>query len=379
MIRDALFIARNDVKFLVRSRETVFLAFVMPVLFFWFIGTVTSGFGSSGGPRKRIVLDRGPGEDLLADRVARRLEEQRLEIVGAPQPEATSKVDLRLRLPEDFTGSVLAGHPVTARLEQREGGLGGNYDVVRVGRAIYTTLADLVAVREMGEAPSSESFARLDALPRALTLDVKPAGRRRHVPTGFEQAIPGTLVMFTLLVMTLSGAGLLVAERRQGLLRRLASTPVDRGAVVLGKWAGRMALGLIQIACGMAAGSLLFGMDWGNALGMVVIVMLSYSALTASLGLLVGSLVHTEGQAVAVASIASNVLAALGGCWWPIEITPSWMQTLAKALPTGWAMDALHRLVSFGASPLQALPHVLVMALVSVLLGWATARIFRFQ
>ena len=44
--------------------------------------------------------------------------------------------------------------------------------------------------------------------------------------------------MFTLLVLLSSGAAQLVVEREQGLLRRLASTPIPRGSVVLGKWAG---------------------------------------------------------------------------------------------------------------------------------------------
>jgi len=40
---------------------------------------------------------------------------------------------------------------------------------------------------------------------------------------------------------------LLVIERRQGLLRRLAYTPLSRLAIVLGKWGGKLVLGLIQI------------------------------------------------------------------------------------------------------------------------------------
>ena len=37
-------------------------------------------------------------------------------------------------------------------------------------------------------------------------------------------------------------------------------------------------------------------------------------------------------------------MAALGGCWWPLEIGPDFMRTLAHCFPTGWAMDALHNL-----------------------------------
>ncbi|MGD0776595.1 MAG: hypothetical protein ABSC05_27585 [Candidatus Solibacter sp.] len=46
--------------------------------------------------------------------------------------------------------------------------------------------------------------------------------------------------------------------------------------------------------------------------------------------------------------IAANLLAAMGGCWWPIEVTPPWMQHAALLLPTGWAMDGLLNLLPRG-------------------------------
>jgi ABC-type multidrug transport system permease subunit len=73
------------------------------------------------------------------------------------------------------------------------------------------------------------------------------------------------------------------------------------------------------------------------------------------------------------------VLAALGGCWWPIEIAPAWMQGVATVLPTGWTMDALHKLVNFGDAPVTALPHVTALALSALVAGWGGAKIFRFQ
>ena len=71
-------------------------------------------------------------------------------------------------------------------------------------------------------------------------------------------------------------------------------------------------------------------------------------------------------------------LGALGGCWWPIEIAPRWMQTLALCLPTGWAMDAMHRLVSFG-DPAAAVPHVLALGAGAGVLGGVAARVFRYE
>ena len=40
--------------------------------------------------------------------------------------------------------------------------------------------------------------------------------------------------------------------------------------------------------------------------------------------------VRTRGQLSAIGPIASTGLAMIGGCYWPIEVTPPFMQTLAK-------------------------------------------------
>jgi ABC-type multidrug transport system permease subunit len=73
------------------------------------------------------------------------------------------------------------------------------------------------------------------------------------------------------------------------------------------------------------------------------------------------------------------VLAALGGCWWPVEVTPQWMQGFALTLPTGWTMDALHKLVNFGAGATSVVPHLLALVVAALVLGWAAVRTFRFQ
>jgi len=73
------------------------------------------------------------------------------------------------------------------------------------------------------------------------------------------------------------------------------------------------------------------------------------------------------------------VMAALGGCWWPIEITPPFMQKLAGFLPTGWTMHALHELVSFRAGWASAVPDVIALAVGALVAGWIAARLFRFQ
>ncbi len=379
MLRHVWFLGRKDVQYMLREREAIGWMFVMPIVFFYFIGTVTSNFGSPGGHPDRLALWADGDTGFLGDQLQHRLTDRRYEIT---RPQTTAEFDAasrRLRIPSGFTDSVLAGKPVKLRFSREESGLGNDYDRVRIGRAAYTLLADVIVTGEQGLQPTLASLARLDSLPRTLQVASAPAGKRRHVPTGFEQAIPGILVMFVLSILCTSGAVLLFTERRQGLLRRLAYTPISRPAIVLGKWSGKMGIGVVQIAFGMLAGTVLFKMNWGPNFWMVVVLLLAYATLTATLGILLGSLARSEGQAIAIGVVATNVLAALGGCWWPIEITPKWMQKLQLFLPTGWAMDGMHQLVSFGAAPAAVLPHVLGMCVASVILFLLATRVFRFE
>jgi ABC-type Na+ efflux pump permease subunit len=390
MLRDAWFIARKDLAYMLKQRETILWVFLMPPLFFYFIGTVTAGFGGGGGddspdPIALVATFPEAREGFLVGEIGRRLAEQDFRVDRFDSEEAATAYDRRLVLPappaaySTFTEAVLDGWEADIVFRREGDDLNVDFDQVRVRRAVWTVLADVVAVRSEGGNPGPESFAELDQRARVLTLRVESAGRRARPPVGFEQAIPGTLVMFTMLVLLTSGAMLLVIEREEGLLKRLAATPISRSSLVLGKWTSKMTLGVVQIAFGVLLGALAFGIDWGQALPAVGIVLVAWAAFNASLGIFLANTVRSRAQMGAVGVLASMVLAALGGCWWPIEITPGWMQGLAGFLPTGWAMDAMHKLVSFGEPGTVALPHTGTLAAAALLLGWLASRRFRYQ
>jgi hypothetical protein len=81
VLRDAWFIAREDVKHTVRARETIMWLFIMPVVFFYFIGTITGGFGGRGGGKDRLAVDLSGDAGFLGDEVVRRLETAGYDVV----------------------------------------------------------------------------------------------------------------------------------------------------------------------------------------------------------------------------------------------------------------------------------------------------------
>jgi ABC-type multidrug transport system permease subunit len=375
----ALFVARKDLWYMLRQRETLLWTFAMPPIFFFFIGTITGGMtGGEEKPALDLVAPEPAG--FLADALADRLADEGFEVRrSGASPADSLAAPRRLVLEAGFTDSLAAGRRVPARLE-REGELdpSARWDEIRVARAVYGLLADAALVASRGDSVAPAALAQERARPRLFTLNVAPAGRAAEPPMGFQQAVPGTMVMFTLLVLLTSGAVLLVIERRDGLLRRLASTPLPRSGVVAGKWASRMGLAIVQIGFAMVIGTLLFDVDWGPRPWMVAIVLLGWASLCAGLAIVSGNLARTEGQAIGLGVFAANLLAALGGCWWPIEVTPQWAQSLSLALPTGWTMSALHRLMSFQAGAIAAVPHLVALVVAALVIGAVATRTFRY-
>jgi ABC-type Na+ efflux pump permease subunit len=376
-MRNALFIGWNDLRRMLRQRETLLWAFVMPLVFFYFFGLIQGGQPGGGESQDELALDAGADGGFLADALAHRLEQR--DYAVQREPSAKDDPPQRLvTLPAGFTASVLRGEQVKVRLESSESGNGADFDQFRVGRAVYSLVADLAALSVAEREVTPQALDELARMPRQLTLDVKPAGKRVQIPSGAEQTVPGTLTMFTLIVLLTSGAVSIVIDRNRGLLRRLASTPMSKAQIVFGRWLGILALGLVQVGFGALAGTFLFHVDWGPDKAMVACVLFAWAAFGASAAMWLSSLARTEGQVVGAGVLTANLLAPLGGCWWPIEITPRWMQQLAHLVPTGWVMNALHQLAFFQSGPRGGVQAIALLASGALILGWIATRRFRF-
>jgi len=382
-MKNILFIAWQDVRNQLRQGSTLLWLFVMPPIFFYFIGTVTGGFsaGLSGGQATPLtVVAESPG--FLRDQIDLRLAANQFEAewVEAIDLTVAGEVPARiLTFDASMSDKVLAEEQVQASYETSANSLTREFEEIRMQRALYTALADIVIADATTGPLSAEALISLNNAPRVWQLDVSPAGQSVVIPSGFQQAVPGILVMFTLFVLLSSSGSLLVQERTQGLLRRLASTPISKAEVIAGKWDGRMVLAAIQISVALMFGTFLFSMDWGPNLGMVMLVLVAWGGFCASAGLWLGTVANTQAQAGGLGVLAANGLAALGGCWWPIEVAPAWMQFVQKLIPTGWTMDALHKLISFQADASSVIPNIAMLLAAAAVFGGLAVRRFRYE
>jgi len=155
--------------------------------------------------------------------------------------------------------------------------------------------------------------------------------------------------MYLMMNLLIFGGATLSAERRNGMIKRLMACPVTRPELVMGKIYGLMLLGLVQILFFIAVGKFLLHVNLGANLPAVTLTLILFAWVAGSLGVLVGSLVASHDRVNGICVLASLLMGALGGCWWPLEIGPPALKTISLCMPTGWALQALHQLISFGS------------------------------
>ena len=124
-------------------------------------------------------------------------------------------------------------------------------------------------------------------------------------------------------------------------------------------------------------GRFALGVNLGANLPGVTLTLLVFAWVAASLGVLAGSVFAAEDRVTGICVLASLLMAALGGCWWPLEIGPPLMKTISLGTPTGWALQALHQLISFGSGFGAVLKPIAVLIGFGAAANLLAARFFR--
>jgi ABC-2 type transport system permease protein len=209
-----------------------------------------------------------------------------------------------------------------------------------------------------------------------VTLDARYAGRR-PVPVGFNHSLPTTLVMYLLLNLLIFGGTRTAAEREAGVLRRISIHPVGRAQLVFGKILGLVLLSFVPILVLLTLGQFAFKVNIAANVGWILLTLLLFSWVAASFGLLVGFVVKAQEKIVALCLFIALPMAALGGCWWPLEVVQPWLRACAHAVPVAWALDALHQFISFGGGIEAAAVPLGVLVLFGLAANLAAMKFFR--
>lgn len=189
-----------------------------------------------------------------------------------------------------------------------------------------------------------------------------------------DGVVPGVLAMAVMAAAFTSQAIATSFDRRGGVLRLLATTPLGRSGLLGGKVLAVLALQAVQA---VALGGVAVGLGWrpgaAQVLAALGVGVLGTAAFT-SLAMLVAGTLRFE-AVLALANVLLVVLTIAGGVLVPVDRFPDGVAGLVRLLPSGALGEAVRGALGDGV----ALQDVAVLLGWSGLLAWATSRTFRWS
>ncbi|HXN85843.1 MAG TPA: ABC transporter permease [Candidatus Binataceae bacterium] len=221
----------------------------------------------------------------------------------------------------------------------------------------------------------------IPTLPGDLGFLERPAiDGEATVVNAFDQYVPGFGITFLLIGMMFGIALTLFDERDWGTLRRLQISGAPLPGLVLGKLIARFIVGVIQMMLLFGVGWLLFGISLGREPIALLIPSIGISFAAAALGLVIASISRAHDSVMPLGTVISMAMAAIGGCWWPLDFEPAWMRGVARWIPTTWTMQAFNDLMIRNRAPSSVLwPFAATVGLGMLFLILGLARFVRLE
>lgn len=373
-MKRVLDIGNNDLRHFFKNRTSYIWLFLMPTAMIYLLAAVARGPGNPSNHRPSVAIDN-LDTNFLSRAFLGALTSQGVEPVGP------TNAPRGIRIPRDFSERLLAGKPAEIALFGKTDGADADAMLVklRLARALIQINSDLFEAAAGTGGLTHLTQERLDQItaePDSTKLHAWFAGRK-PTPTGFNFSLPGNLVMYLFLNILIFGGASTAAGRRNGTLRRLATTPATRLEIVLGKIYGNTLLGAAQIAFFLVLGKFLFHANLGANLPGVLFILLALAWAAAALGVLAGSCIASDDRVIPVCVMVALVSGGLGGCWWPLETAPPLFKHIALWTPSGWALAGLHQMISFGSGIHAAILPAAVLLGFGLIANLFAIRFFR--
>jgi ABC-2 type transport system permease protein len=207
-----------------------------------------------------------------------------------------------------------------------------------------------------------------------ITLDRVSATGKTQAFDVLAYFAPGMAMMFLMYTVSYGGRSVL-AERAEGTLPRLMSTPTSAAQVLGGKVFGIFLTGAAQVGVLVLATSLMFGLRWGDPLAVGLLV-LAVAAAATGWGLLLASLARSPAQVGSLGAAMMILFGILGGSFFPAGGLPGWLGVVGKITPNAWGLEGFTVLARGGDLAAIGVQLAALLAMAAVLFA-AAVPLFR--
>jgi ABC-2 type transport system permease protein len=379
-VRQAWTIASKDLRLRVRDRSAFIVGIIAPLGLAAIFSSIFTPIENFDFTATYAVVDEDGGP--VAAQFVQLLEQfsqtagVEIQAVGS-RAEAVDLVDVEpfsseegadaaFVIPPGFSQAVESDQPVGLEVLSGQGGIGAGVAVsVAEQFASELTYARVAVASVENLGGTDDRFAaglRALAIPPPVNLvDLEATNKELGGKTFYAAG----LAIFFLFFTVQFGVNSLLEERQAGTLGRLMAAPIRRSSIIAGKAIMAFILGLISMVVLVVATTLLFGADWGNPLGVLLLVV---GGIISALGIMavVAAFARTPEQAGNYSSMVAVILGFLGGTFFPVGQAGGILADLRFITPHAWFMQGLGDLSAGNvADVLPAVGALLLFGLVT--------------
>jgi ABC-2 type transport system permease protein len=171
---------------------------------------------------------------------------------------------------------------------------------------------------------------------------------------------PGIVSMSVIFSSVFYGS-YIIWDRKFDFLKSVMVAPVNRGIVFTGKTFGGMTNSLVQAFILIVIGAVIGIQFTALSLAQTTLVVLLFSFALTSLGLALGSYMHSLEGFQMIVSFVVLPLFFLSGALFPLDNLPEWLSILTMIDPATYAVDALRNaILEIGSYPFKVDVGILI-------------------
>lgn len=172
---------------------------------------------------------------------------------------------------------------------------------------------------------------------------------------------PGMLGVM-LMWANLSVAAVLVGWRQQGIIKRLAATPLRSATLIGSQLVSRLLLSLAQAAVLLAVAIAVFQVQIIGNLAVLAMTLVLGTLSMLAIGYAIGSFAKNQEVAQAITLIITFPMMFLSGSYFSTDNAPPTLQPIINTLPLTHLNDALRQIINNGATLASIQNDLLILA-----------------
>jgi ABC-2 type transport system permease protein len=134
-------------------------------------------------------------------------------------------------------------------------------------------------------------------------------------------------------------------DKKNNLISRVANTKYNYGQYMASLVFGALLINLVQILIISIILGLIVKLNSYEVTAGIAIILFLAGLVGLALGLFISTVSRSKSMFLALVSIIINVIAMLGGLYWPVTYMPNFMVTVAKFTPTYWLKESMDKVL----------------------------------